>query len=341
MKQYQDLVTRVRTDGDIMENRTGVNTVKVAGEMLKVNLQHGFPMLTCKKMHYKAAVNETFGFFRGFTSAAQFRSLGVNVWNANANKDGVKPNAWLSNPFRLGEDELGSIYGDQWRNWPGFKVLDGAWSVENYEQHKAQVKKLTNDGWTHFADTKDGKEIYHKSIDQVANCVKTIIENPTDRRIIFHAWNPAELGMMALPPCHTLYQFFPNPDKKVLDMCLYIRSNDLGLGLPFNMIGAATIVASVAKVTGYQPRHLTIFIGDAHVYVDQFEYLDEMMTKDPLHKPTFRWADTVPGEEVFGPENPNWVKNAIEWLSVLTADDLIIENYQHHTLDTPVPEMAV
>lgn len=342
MKAYRDLVTRVRTQGDVMPNRTGVDSVKVAGEMMKIDLRAGFPILTGKKTAYKAAINETACFFRGYTSAAQFREMGVNVWNQNANEHGVKPNAWLSNPFRDGVDHLGSIYGDQWRNWPGFKLVD--WDKSE------QIKALEEDGWQIVDEVGHGDTglfsklqiLMYKSIDQVANCVKTIITNPTDRRIIFHAWNPAELGMMALPPCHTLYQFFPNTNNGYMDMCLYLRSNDIALGTPFNMIGAATILTTIAKVTGYKPRFITFFIGDAHVYVDSFEYLDEMLSNEPLPLPKMEWSNAyTPSDEEFSSANPDWIKDALSYLTTFTSDDFVIKDYQHHTLKTPVPKMAV
>jgi thymidylate synthase len=338
MKQYQNLVKRVRADGVRMPNRTGTDTVKVAGEMIKFHLKDGYPILTGKKTQYVQAIGETFGFFRAYTSAADFRAIGVKVWDKNANDPG-KPghrNQWLDNPFREGEDHLGGVYGRQWRDWPGYKLVPAF--------NQTLTDKLEADGWSfkgHVTEDGETKSLYFKAIDMLGNCVKTIINNPTDRRILFHAWNPAALDEMALPPCHLLYQFLPNTVSGELDLCVYIRSNDIGLGTPFNMIGAATICSVIARFTGYQPGSVTIFIADAHIYVDQFDYLDEMMTKEPLPLPTMRFSDRIPGDEVFSAANPNWVNDAIEWLKLIEPSDIIIENYQHHTLETPVPGMAV
>jgi thymidylate synthase len=344
MKQYHDLVKRVLANGERMENRTGVDTIKDVGEMMKIDLRDGFPILTTKQTFYKSAANETFGFLRGYTSAADFRTLGVKVWDKNANEHGVKPNAWLSNPFREGEDHLGGVYGDQWRNWPGYKILN----TKQWLNHELTTK-LEIDGWTYIGsfdriggDGRAEEYIYYKPIDQIANCINTIIDNPTDRRIIFHAWNVAALDEMALVPCHLLYQFFPNPSTKRMDLVLYVRSNDVALGSPFNLVGAATMLTSMAKVTGYKAGKITYFVGDCHIYVDSIDYLQEQLTKEPYPLPTFRWADHIPGKEVFGPENPNWKADALLWLTKFDArTDFVIENYQFHKLETPVPQMAV
>ena len=342
---YHGLIKRVRSTGEVMPNRTGVETIKEVGEMIKIDLRDGYPILTTKQTYYRSAANETYGFFRGLTSAADFRALGVKVWDKNANEHGVKPNAWLDNPFREGVDHLGAVYGDQWRNWPGYKVLKNADSIddENELQRFADRRnKLEETGWTHIGYTHEGELIYYKSIDQIRNCVETIIDNPTDRRIIFHAWNVAMLDAMALPPCHLLYQFFPNPNTKRMDMIVYLRSNDLCLGTPFNMVGAATVLISVARVTGYEASKITMFIGDAHVYANQHEYLDEQMSKVPYAQPTFKWKDHIPGAELFNADNPNWKNDAMDWLTKMDArTDFIVENYEFHALETPVPEMVV
>lgn len=337
MEQYKNLVERVLANGTLTPNRTGVDTIKVTGEMLKVNLKNGFPVLTCKKTQYKAAIAETFGFFRSYSNAADFRAIGVKVWDKNANDPGKEGhrNAWLDNPYRLGEDDLGGIYGVQWRNWPGFKVVSIRSPI---------CKKLEAEGWNILTTIYDDEcsHVYYKAIDMLAECVRKIIETPTDRRIIFHAWNPAELDTMALPPCHLLYQFFPNTVTNEMEMCLYIRSNDIGLGLPFNLVGAATILSTIARITGYAPSWLTVFIGDAHVYVNQLDYLNELMSKEPLALPELLFSKNVPSVNEFKEgENRDRLTKAMYWLNKIEPVDLQVLNYQHHTLVTPVPEMAV
>jgi thymidylate synthase len=327
-----------------MPNRTGVDAIKEVGESFKVDLRQGWPILTTKRTYYISAANETFAFYRGYTSAADFRKLGVKVWDQNANEHGVKPNAWLTNPFREGVDHLGAVYGDQWRNWPGYKIL-------RYDQfvNDALTDQLEADGWQLIGsfdpdpdDKIDQQYVFYKPIDQIAECIRKIIDTPYDRRIIFHAWNVAMLDEMALPPCHLLYQFFPNPHAGRMDMIVYLRSNDLCLGTPFNMVGAATVLESMSRVTGYQAGKITFFIGDAHIYANQFEYLDEQLTKEPFPQPKFRWKDHVPSIETFNTGNPNWKADALACLTNLDArTDFEILDYQFHELKTPVPKMVV
>ena len=163
MKPYHQMLERVLREGVRKSNRTGVDTLAVFGHMMQFDLQLGFPAITTKKLAFDAVKGELLGFIRGFDSAAQFRELGCKIWDQNANEN----EAWLKNPNREGEDDLGRIYGVQWRNWSG----------------------LGND------------------VDQLANVVKTILLNPQDRRMIISAWRPDELDHMALPPCHVLYHF--------------------------------------------------------------------------------------------------------------------------------------
>ena len=116
MKQYLELVSHVIQNGSKQANRTGINTISFPGAMLRFDLQEGFPAITTRKMAFKSAIGEMCGFLRGVNNAAEFRALGCKVWDQNANENAQ----WLNNPFRKGEDDLGEIYGVQWRKWPAY-----------------------------------------------------------------------------------------------------------------------------------------------------------------------------------------------------------------------------
>ena len=122
MKQYLELVAHVIKHGTLQSNRTGVNTISFPGAMLRYDLQEGFPAITTRRMAFKSAIGEMVGFLRGVSNAAEFRELGCKVWDQNANENAQ----WLNNPFRKGEDDLGEIYGVQWRKWPAYKRIDAA-----------------------------------------------------------------------------------------------------------------------------------------------------------------------------------------------------------------------
>lgn len=157
---------------------------------------------------------------------------------------------WLNNPNNLGDGDLGCIYGALWRRWPN------------------------NDGITYT--------------DQLHNVIKTIINNPTDRRMIISAWRPDMFDRMALPPCHVSYQFIADSKNKVLHLCMYQRSCDMFLGVPFNIASASLLLEIVSKLTGYTAGVFTHFLADAHIYVNHVPQVQEMLTRTPLALPSIK-----------------------------------------------------
>jgi thymidylate synthase len=318
MKQYLELVKFVLETGTLQDNRTGIRTISIPGAMMRFDLAEGFPALTTKKLAFKTAIAELCGFLRPYKNAADFRLLGCKVWDQNANEN----KQWLANPYRTGQDDLGEIYGVQWRKWPAYKVLNKSDVDQLNDAHGRGYKSVSD-----FSEDGVEKVLLYKAIDQLRQCLDTIIENPSDRRIIFHAWNPAQLDQMALPPCHLLYQFLPNPTSREISMCLYIRSNDLGLGAPFNIAEGAALLSIIGRLTGYKPRWFTYFIGDAHVYENHKDMLLEQMQREPYPAPKFVISDRIPDYAVTGKYEP-------EWLERLEPSDFTLEGYQHHAAIT-------
>jgi len=315
MKQYLDLVRTVLDSGTWQENRTGIRTISIPGAMLRFDLQKdGFPAITTKRLAFKSVIGELIGFLRATRSAAEFRELGCKVWDQNANEN-VE---WLANPYRLGEDDLGPVYGVQWREWPAYKLLDA--------DNKDQIKDAQKRGFRLISAVNDDgtdKVLMYKAIDQLRDCLDTIINNPGSRRILFHGWNCADLDAIALPACHLLYQFIPNATTKEISLCLYIRSNDLGLGTPFNLAEAAALLHVVGRLTGYKPKWFTYFIGDAHIYENHLDMLNQQMTREPHAAPKLVLSDRIPDYAVTGKYEP-------EWLEKLEPSDFSLENYEHH-----------
>ena len=224
----------------------------------------------------------------------------------------------VANPYRIDAFYLGEIYGYQWRQWTAYKLL----AVDS----AAQIDDATARGYRvvgHVQGEGPPKVLLHKAIDQVRQCLDTIVNNPADRRILFHAWNCAELDQMALPPCHLLYQFLPNVARRELSLCLYVRSNDIGLGAPFNLCEAAIMLSLTARLTGYVPRWLTYFIADAHIYENQLDMLREQLGREPYAAPRLVIADRIPALSETGRFEP-------EWLDRVEPDDFTLENYRHH-----------
>lgn len=249
MRNYLDLCSEILENGTRQSNRTGVDAISLPGAMLKFDLRKGFPIVTTKRLAFNACKGELLAFLRGYTNAADFRKLGCNFWDQNANEN----KAWLANPNRKGVDDLGRIYGAQWRSWAG----------------------AMNDDWTEQKNP----------IDQVQVAIDTIKNDPTNRRIIINAWRPDEFNQMALPPCHVLYQFLVNVEQNTLHLCMYQRSCDMFLGVPMNISSAALFLSIMSELTGYRPGTFTHFLADAHIYVNHVDQVREQLSREPRELP--------------------------------------------------------
>ena len=321
MKQYLNLVQDIFENGSWQDNRTGIRTRSIPGAMMRFDLQQGFPAVTTKKLAFKSAVGEMVGFLRGYRSAAEFRALGCKVWDQNANENPQ----WLANPYRLQMDDLGPVYGVQWRNWPAYKLID-----LSEPQSSAQITDALARGYKQIGTVEDvsregntNSALLYKAVDQLRQCLDTIIKDPSSRRILFHGWNWAQMEEMALPPCHLLYQFLVNQEKREISLCLYIRSNDVGLGTPFNLTEGAALLHLVGRLTGYTPRWFTYFIGDAHVYENHVDMLREQLTREPYAAPKLVLSDRIPDYAITGKYEPDWIEK-------VAPSDFWLEGYQHH-----------
>jgi thymidylate synthase len=203
MQQYLNMLKTIMNNGSVRENRTGVDTKGVNFYHIPFDLEFGksLPIVTTKRLAHKSVLGELLGFIRGLETAAGFRALDCKIWDANANTEGAQPNPWLQNPTRKGTDDLGRIYGAQWRNWedtkirPSADVTNAFYIKEGYEE-AAQFLK-------------DGKmyKVWTRRIDQLNHVINTLYHRPTDRRCIVSGWNPGELNEMSLPPCHLLQHY--------------------------------------------------------------------------------------------------------------------------------------
>jgi len=314
MKQYLDLVRTILDTGSWSDNRTGIRTISIPGAMMRFDLAEGFPAVTTKKLAFKSVVGELTGFLRASRSAAEFRALGCKVWDQNANENAD----WLANPYREGPDDLGPVYGVQWRRWPAYKLLDAdaAAQLEDAQKRGFRIVSAVND------EGRD-KLLLYKAVDQIRDCLDTIIKNPGSRRILFHGWNPAELDAVALPACHLLYQLIPNAATREISLCLYIRSNDIGLGAPFNLAEGAALLHLIGRLTGYQPRWFSYFIGDAHIYENHLDMLKQQLQREPHPLPRLVISDRIPDYARTGRYEPHWLEQ-------VEPSDFSLEGYVHH-----------
>ena len=260
MKQYLDLLKNVLDNGTWQNNRTGIRTKMIDGVMIKFNLREGFPAVTTKKLAYRSVVEELLGFLRGVNTAKEFNEHGCRVWDANANAG-----AWKNNPVcknweqAFGNQEagyLGRIYGVQWRDWKTSYMVIG-----------------------------DNSEARLGSFDQIAWLLNQIRTNPTSRRLIVSAWRPDELDQMALPPCHYSFQVIIEQETKTMHLLWNQRSVDSFLGLPFNIASYATLLHTLAAMTGYNVGNLTGFLADVHIYENHLEQVQLQLSRTPYSPP--------------------------------------------------------
>ena len=288
MRQYLDLLSKVLTEGKWQGNRTGIPTIRMDGAMLQFNLKDGFPAVTTKKLAFGQVKGELLGFIRGYNSAEQFRRVGCKVWDQNANEN----KAWLENENREGTDDLGRVYGVQWRQWSGASHID-----------------------------REGNFLATPKIDQLANAMDLIKNNPTNRRIIVTARNPADMDKMALPPCHLLFQFLVDVDSNELSLCMYQRSCDLFLGIPFNIASYALLLELAAAATGMIASKLTMFLADVHIYKNHIEQVETQLAREPMPL----------SELIIDVTNPDLLfAEGINFLQLVGPDHIHLKNYVSH-----------
>ena len=259
--QYLDLLAWVLDKGDERLDRTGVGTRSVFGAMIRFDLSDGtVPILTTKRVYWKTAVKEMLWFLTGSTNIQPLLRENVRIWTdwplATYRRETGEEISQNEFERRIIEDEvfaarwgeLGPVYGKQWRRWLGA----------------------------------DGRE--H---DQIADLVRTLRENPASRRMLFHGWNVAELGAMALPPCHMVYQYHVTSDGR-LNCLLFQRSVDLLLGAAFNFVGATALQLMLAQQANLRPGELVWVGGDVHLYLNHHDQAREQIAREPRPFPVMR-----------------------------------------------------
>mmetsp|Transcript_83287 Transcript_83287/g.231842 ORF Transcript_83287/g.231842 Transcript_83287/m.231842 type:complete len:500 (-) Transcript_83287:292-1791(-) len=249
--QYLHAIREIIEKGVHMSDRTGVGTRSVFGAQMRFHLQHSFPLLTTKRVFWRGVVEELLWFVRGDTNAKHLSEKGIRIWDGNGSREFLDKRG-------LGhreEMDLGPVYGFQWRHF-------GAKYVDMHTDYTCQ------------------------GVDQLAECIRKIKEDPTDRRILLSAWNPADLGQMALPPCHMFCQFYVANGE--LSCLMYQRSCDMGLGVPFNIASYSLLTCMVAQVCGLKPGEFIHTLGNAHVYQNHVEPLMTQLERTPRPFPTLR-----------------------------------------------------
>ena len=252
MKQYLDLIKTVLEKGTYKGDRTGTGTISYFGYQMRFDLSDGFPLVTTKKVHLKSIIHELLWFIKGDTNIKYLVDNGVSIWN----------------------------------DWP-YKTYKESDSYQN-ETMEEFVEKIKNDQifaqkWGNLGPVYGKQWRNFDGVDQFMNIINEIKTNPNSRRLIVSSWNPKEVPFMALPPCHSLYQFYVIDDKLCLQ--LYQRSGDIFLGIPFNIASYALLLMMVAKVTGLKPGTFVHTIGDAHIYSNHIDQVKLQISREPYPLP--------------------------------------------------------
>ncbi|WP_406664409.1 thymidylate synthase [Gallaecimonas sp. GXIMD1310] len=240
MKQYLALMQDIVDNGVDRNDRTGVGTRSVFGRQLRYDLASGFPLMTTKKIHLKSIIHELIWFLSGDTNIGYLNDNGVRIWNEWADDNG----------------DLHEVYGKQWRAWDDTRAISET-------EYRRQQDDFTARGFE-LLHCYNGTAVIQRKVDQVADVVHALQHNPQSRRIILSGWNAAKIEEMALPPCHTLYQFYVAEGK--LSCELYQRSADFFLGVPFNTAEAALLTHMLAQQCELAVGELVHSFGDVHLY---------------------------------------------------------------------------
>lgn len=252
MKQYLKLLTDILEKGTKKEDRTGTGTISYFGYQTRYDLSEGFPLLTTKKVHLKSIIHELLWFISGDTNIKYLVDNGVRIWNE-----------WPYESFKKSSDFSGETLKEF-----AEKIKESSDFAKKY----GELGPVYGHQWRNFA-----------GVDQLKGLVEQIKINPTSRRLILSAWNPAEISQMALPPCHCFVQFYVNNNK--LSCQLYQRSADAFLGVPFNIASYSLLTMMIAQVCNLEVGEFVHTLGDAHIYSNHLEQVQTQLSRTPRELP--------------------------------------------------------
>lgn len=313
-EEYLKFLQDVYTKGRTKTDRTGVGTISVFGREMRFDISNGIiPLLTTKKMHLPAIIHEIIWYLSGTGNIKYLQDNGVRIWNEWADSKG----------------NLGPVYGAQWRNWTKY-------DIESWDNPSDEPLFYVNE----------------VSIDQIADVIKALKENPDSRRIMVNAWNVGELDEMKLPPCHYTFQFYSeemtlqeridwfkaeNPDyefedymetfganpthetvdhsnvpRRYLSCKITQRSADSFLGVPFNIVQYSILTHMIAQVVGMAGKELVWSGGDCHIYTNHFDQVREQLTRKSYLSPVLV------------------LNKAVDKIDDFTYNDISVKDYQFH-----------
>lgn len=281
MQQYLDLAQKILDEGVDRMDRTGVGTRSIFGYQMRFNLQEGFPILTTKKIAFGLVKSELLWFLHGDSNIKYLLEHKNHIWDEWAFKNYIESEDYHGpdmTDFGLRSEKDPEFKESYLKEKKAFcqKILED----ETFAQKYGELGDVYGKQWREWK-TRDGK-----SIDQIALILKQLKETPYSRRIILSAWNPEDIPNMALPPCHTLSQFYVANGK--LSCQLYQRSGDTFLGVPFNISSYALLTTLLAREVGLEVGEFVHTLGDAHLYLNHFDQIHEQLQRQPRSLPKLK-----------------------------------------------------
>ena len=292
MQQYLELVKHIRDHGIRKEDRTGTGTVSIFGHQMRFNLADGFPLVTSKNVHLKSILHELLWFIRGDTNIRYLIVNGVGIWN-----DWPYQN-WLR---ETGQDKHLVKYSSEWRAVMA-EFTQQIIADQDFADKYGDLGPVYGKQWRNFG-----------GVDQLSQLMSDLQSNPDSRRLIVSAWNPQDIPVMiksGLPPCHSLFQFYVVEGR--LSCQLYQRSADVFLGVPFNIASYAALTMMIAQVAGLKLGDFVHTFGDAHLYSNHMNQVDEMLSRSTFDLPTLQ------------------INPQVQSLFDFVYDDFELQNYQSH-----------
>ncbi|MDK6233628.1 thymidylate synthase [Aerococcus sanguinicola] len=290
-KQYLDLLQHILDKGSFKDDRTGVGTLSTFGYQMRFDLNEGFPLLTTKKVAFGLIKSELLWFLRGDTNIRFLLEHNNHIWDEWAFKNWVESEAYQGpdmTDFGLraeSDPDFAAVYKEEMAKFRQLMLED-----DDFAAQYGNLGAVYGKQWRHW-ETRDGGEI-----DQIAILLDQLRHTPDSRRMILSAWNPEDVPDMALPPCHTLSQFYVQDGK--LSCQLYQRSADVFLGVPFNIASYALLTHLLAREVGLGVGDFVHSFGDVHIYKNHLDQVKEQLSREPRPLPELVIQGEAPMDEL-------------------------------------------
>ena len=274
MKQYLELLRDIKENWIWKDDRTGTWVRGIFGMQAKYDLADWFPLVTTKKTFLRIIIVELIWLIRWETNIKYLVDRNCHIWDEWPFQN------WLDNSADVNSKDY-PMYSDKWMDLKKEfinRILE--WNKDDEFVVKWwELGPVYGHQWRNFNS---------EGVDQIKNAIEQIQNNPTNRRIIVSAWNPAQIDKMLLPPCHAFFQFNVDTTNKKLNVQLYQRSADMFLWVPFNIASYSTLLMLLAKISWLEAGTFTHTLWDAHIYNNHVDQVELQLSREPMKLPELK-----------------------------------------------------